>query len=162
MQQTRELMRRVQQGLVARIRPTHFHVEVGGNLNFNTETRDRHTVDQNRHIVVEPHMVQSEDRNEILYLMRYRVTLKAQADRSITVLSRRVVVGGGIGAAGGGVGGAVVGAAAGAVTGLVHVVIIISTYIGNQLTSVVLNKGWRLSHACMGAYISSVTLVTIV
>ena len=50
-------------------------------------------------------------------IMEYHVTLVAQADRTIKVLSKRILSAGGIGAAGGGLGGAAAGAGAGATAG---------------------------------------------
>lgn len=116
---TRDLFRRAAQGVTARFRPANVPVVViGGSLDARNETRDNRSFERNRDYVLHPGVIQ--DQQEVHYedIIEYRVTLVAQADRTIRVLSTRVLAAGGIGAAGGGLGGATVGAGTGATIGM--------------------------------------------
>lgn len=62
-------------------------------------------------------MAEVRQEEHYLDIIRYHVTLVAEADRMLNVVSTRVLLAGGIGAAGGGLGGAAAGAGAGAVAG---------------------------------------------
>ena len=117
LQQTRGRFRRVAHGLSARFRPNQIHVEVGGNYNLNNEWRDNEESDRQYQINIPPHMDVARQEEHYLDIVRYQMTLVAEADRTLNVLSIRVLLAGGIGAAGGGLGGATAGAGAGAVTG---------------------------------------------
>ena len=115
--QTKKRVTRVIHGLTARLRPQYFQMEVSGNCNVNDVTEDHQTFERNRETILPPHVRQERHEDFYVDVMRYRVTLEAQADRTITVITTRTLLGGGIGAAGGGVGGALAGAGAGAITG---------------------------------------------
>lgn len=118
--QTRDLFRKATQGIAMRLRPANVPVvEIGGNLDVRNEVRDDRTFERNREHVLPPGVLRAQQEEHYEDIVQYHVTLTAQADRTIRVLSTRALAGGGIGAAGGGVGGAVGGASAGAVAGTI-------------------------------------------
>ena len=117
--QTRELFRKAAQGITAKLRPANVPVvEIGGTLDARNEVRDNRSFERNREHVLPPGVMRAQQEEHYEDIIQYHVTLTAQADRTIRVLSARVLAGGGIGAAGGGVGGATAGAGAGAVAGI--------------------------------------------
>ena len=117
LRQTRARVRRVAQGLSARLRPNQIRVEIGGNYNLNNEWRDDNALDRHHQINIPPHAAEAHQEEHYLDIIRYHVTLVAEADRMLSVVSTRALLAGGIGAAGGGLGGAAAGAGAGAVAG---------------------------------------------
>ena len=121
--QARDVFRRTAQGITARLRPARFHVEVGGSCDIRNETRDNRSFERNDEHVVPPGVMRARMEEHYQEIIRYHVTLTAQADRTISVLSTRVLAAGGIGAAGGGLGGAAAGAGAGAAAGTLTCII---------------------------------------
>ena len=115
---TRELFRRAAQGISARLRPANIPVvEIGGTLDARNEIRDNRSFERNREHVLPPGVMRAQHEEHYEDIIQYKVTLTAQADRTIRVLSTKVLAAGGIGAAGGGLGGAAAGAGAGAAAG---------------------------------------------
>ena len=115
----RELFRSAVQGVSARLRPANVVpvVEIGGSLDARNETRDNRSFERNREHVLHPGVMRAQQEEHYEDIVKYHVTLVAQADRTIRVLSTRVLAAGGIGAAGGGLGGAAAGAGTGAAAG---------------------------------------------
>ena len=114
----RELFRKAAQGVTAKLRPANVPVvEIGGSIDARNETRDNRSFERNREHVLHPGTMRAQQEEHYEDIVQYHVTLVAQADRTIRVLSTRVLAAGGIGAAGGGLGGAAAGAGAGAAAG---------------------------------------------
>ena len=120
-----ERLRRVQsvfsrttRGLSARLRPAPIGVEIGGNFNVNNEERREETTERHRQLNIAPGMAQRRHEENYLETVSYTIALVAQADRSISVVSTRILTAGGAGAAAGGGGGAAAGVTAGAITGI--------------------------------------------
>ena len=132
--QTRDLFRRAAQGITARLRPARYHVEMGGSVDIRNETRDNRSYERNDEHVVPPGVNRTRVEEHFLEIIRYHVTLTAQADRTISVLSTRVLAAGGIGAAGGGLGAVVTGAGVGAATGTLTLFSWVSSFQGEFCT----------------------------
>ena len=115
---TRDLSRITEQGVSARIQPANAPVEIGGALDARNEVRDNRTFERNRDYVLPAGVMHTQEEEHYMDIVEYHVTLVAQADRTIRVLSTRALAAGGIGAAGGGVTGAAAGAEAGATAGI--------------------------------------------
>ena len=114
----RDLLRKAAQGITAKLRPGNVPVvEIGGTLDARNEVRDNRTFERNRDYVLPPGVMQAQQEDHYMVIAKYHVTLVAQANRTIKVLSTRALAAGGIGAAGGGVTGAAAGAGAGATAG---------------------------------------------
>ena len=115
----RNLFRRAAQGITTRLRPGNGIpiVEVGGSLDVRNEVRDNRTFERNRDYELPAGAIRVQQEDHYMDIIEYHVTLVAQANRMISVLSTRVLSAGGIGAAGGGLGGAAAGAGAGAAAG---------------------------------------------
>jgi hypothetical protein len=114
----RDLFKKAAQGITAKLRPANVPVvEIGGTLDARNEVRDNRIFERNRDYVLPAGAMQAQEEEHYVETIEYQVTLVAQADRTIRVLSTRAVAAGGIGAAGGGLGGAAAGAGAGAAAG---------------------------------------------
>ena len=115
----RNLLRKAAQGIKVKLRPGNGIpiVEVGGSLDARNEIRDNRMFERNREYVLPPGVMQAQEEHHCIVIVKYHVTLVAQANRTISVLSTRALAAGGIGAAGGGLGGAAAGAGAGAAAG---------------------------------------------
>ena len=114
----RDLLRKAAQGITAKLRPGNVPVvEIGGTLDARNEVRDNRTFERNRDYVLPPGVMQAQQEDHYMVIAKYHVTLVAQANRTIKVLSTSALAAGGIGAAGGGVTGAAAGAGAGATAG---------------------------------------------
>ena len=116
--QTREQQKKTTQTIAAKIRPARANiVEIGGSLDAKNEATDKRTLEKNQNYELPPGVTRTHLEGEYQEIIKYHVTLVAQADRTITVLSSRALAAGGIGAAGGGIGGAAAGAGTGATVG---------------------------------------------
>jgi hypothetical protein len=114
----RDLFKKTAQGIRAKLRPANVPiVEIDGGLDAKNEVKDNRTFERNRDYVLPAGVMHAQRDHHYTYIIRYHVTLVAQADRTIMVLSTRALAAGGIGAAGGGLGGAAAGAGAGAAAG---------------------------------------------
>ena len=114
---TKDLSRTTEQGVSTAIQPANVPVKIGGALDVRYEVRDKRTFERNRDYMLPAGVTHTQDEEHYMAIFKYHVTLVAQADRMIRVLSKRILSAGGIGAAGGGLGGAAAGAGAGAAAG---------------------------------------------